>query len=278
MNHDPARDLLQDYLDAALDEARALDVEAHLRECPACRDELEALRALLRAAAALPRRVEPPRDLWPEIAARALGRASGAAAASGAGSERPAPPASALAPQGPRGLAGARRGAQRAWSKWRQAWGEWRRIGAEWRQAWRGLWPVFAGTVAVLVILLSSIFRQQEQEYLMAAPTIADLLAAECSEPERVLAAYEVAGAGARSDAARLAGESPDPAGTDGAESGALSSVLAENLAIIDRAITDARRAYEANPDSPQLIRLLAAAYRARAALTSRAAETAARS
>jgi anti-sigma factor RsiW len=66
-------DRLDDYVDGALDEASFQDVEAHLAGCAACRERERELRALLAAAAALPRTVAPPRDLWPGVAAR-LGR------------------------------------------------------------------------------------------------------------------------------------------------------------------------------------------------------------
>ncbi len=62
--------LLQDYLDGALTPAERQSVEAHLPTCPACRAEHEALASVMVAVGALPRSVEPPRDLWPEIEAR----------------------------------------------------------------------------------------------------------------------------------------------------------------------------------------------------------------
>lgn len=227
MNHDTARNLLQDYLDGLLPAGRATDLEGHLRDCAECRRELEALRAILSAASRLPRRIEPERDLWPAIAARALDREEGSGRAA----------ASAPA-QGAR--AGAATDPRRAW---RDAW-----------RPWQSLWPVFAGTMAVVAIVLSSVLRNGGAP--AAIPSFADALAAECSGPDRELAAYA-------------------PADSSG---GALTDVISENLAIVDRAIADARQAYEANPDSPKLVRLLAAAYRARAALTTRAVEAAAES
>ena len=62
--------LLLDYLDGALppDERQAID--AHLLTCAACRAEKEALASVMIAVDTLPRSLDPPRDLWPEIEAR----------------------------------------------------------------------------------------------------------------------------------------------------------------------------------------------------------------
>jgi hypothetical protein len=70
-------DRLDDHVDGALAEREAADLESHLAACAACREEARRLRALLAGAAALPREMEPRRDLWPGIAARiaALGSA-----------------------------------------------------------------------------------------------------------------------------------------------------------------------------------------------------------
>ena len=61
---------LDDWLDGALSDAAAREVESHLATCEACRARERQLRQLLAHAAALPRSVAPPRDLWPEIAER----------------------------------------------------------------------------------------------------------------------------------------------------------------------------------------------------------------
>lgn len=61
---------LDDYADGELDTAIEREVAEHLESCAACRDELGALRALLAQAARLPKYVEPPRDLWPQLEAR----------------------------------------------------------------------------------------------------------------------------------------------------------------------------------------------------------------
>lgn len=59
---------LDDWLDGALAGDAAREVEAHLAGCAACRERERQLRQLLAHAAALPRSIAPPRDLWPGIA------------------------------------------------------------------------------------------------------------------------------------------------------------------------------------------------------------------
>jgi anti-sigma factor RsiW len=61
---------LDDWLDGALAGDAAREVEMHLAGCAACRERERQLRQLLAHAAALPRSVAPPRDLWPGIAER----------------------------------------------------------------------------------------------------------------------------------------------------------------------------------------------------------------
>ncbi len=60
-------DRLDGWVDRTLPEEQKLEVESHLAECARCREEERQLRQLLTHAAALPRSVSPPRDLWPEI-------------------------------------------------------------------------------------------------------------------------------------------------------------------------------------------------------------------
>ena len=70
MTCDEARDLMDDYVDGALDEAAFQEMELHVAGCAECRAEERALRALLAHAAALPREILPSRDLWAGIDAR----------------------------------------------------------------------------------------------------------------------------------------------------------------------------------------------------------------
>ncbi len=73
MRHDEIGELLGDFVDGSLPPGMGEAIEAHLADCGACATEVSALRALLSDAAALPRSVEPPRDLWPRLYPR-LGR------------------------------------------------------------------------------------------------------------------------------------------------------------------------------------------------------------
>lgn len=63
-------DRLDGWVDGTLTEEQRLEVESHLGTCAECREEERQLRRLLSHAAALPRSVTPPRDLWPEISRR----------------------------------------------------------------------------------------------------------------------------------------------------------------------------------------------------------------
>lgn len=74
---DRFRSRLSDYLDDALSaDDRAL-VERHLKTCDDCAAALADLEAVVRRARSLEPR-EPPRDLWPDIAARLEPRPAGA--------------------------------------------------------------------------------------------------------------------------------------------------------------------------------------------------------
>ena len=64
-----------DLLDGELQGEAAREARAHLESCSTCRDERRRLEALRDRAAALPRELEPSRDLWPGIAVRLVGGA-----------------------------------------------------------------------------------------------------------------------------------------------------------------------------------------------------------
>ena len=66
--------LLDRYLDGTLEANRRAELEAHLAGCESCRTLTLQLRAVLASAAALPRSIRPPRDLWPDIADRLASR------------------------------------------------------------------------------------------------------------------------------------------------------------------------------------------------------------
>jgi predicted anti-sigma-YlaC factor YlaD len=68
--------LLDDYLEQKLDPDVASEAASHLATCAACRVRTGELRALLEAATTLPRDIQPPRNLWPGIAAQLAPRSS----------------------------------------------------------------------------------------------------------------------------------------------------------------------------------------------------------
>ena len=68
---DHVTDYLSDYIDDELTAAERARVDAHLRACPACVEELAALRRLVTYASTVAERDVPPsRDLWTGILAR----------------------------------------------------------------------------------------------------------------------------------------------------------------------------------------------------------------
>jgi len=61
---------LNEYVDGTLAARDRASVEAHLAECAGCRTAVAELRALVAGAAALPKTIEPSRDLWATIETR----------------------------------------------------------------------------------------------------------------------------------------------------------------------------------------------------------------
>ncbi|MCX5770122.1 MAG: zf-HC2 domain-containing protein [Candidatus Hydrogenedentes bacterium] len=59
--------LLDDYVDGLLIGEEPALVARHLASCPDCARQANGLRELLQSAKALPRHIEPHRDLWPGI-------------------------------------------------------------------------------------------------------------------------------------------------------------------------------------------------------------------
>jgi anti-sigma factor RsiW len=64
------RKSLDDHLDDRLSGRERALLETHLAECAACNDDIAAAVRLRAAARALPRSIDPPRDLWSGIAER----------------------------------------------------------------------------------------------------------------------------------------------------------------------------------------------------------------
>lgn len=72
--------VLDEYVDGGLPAAEVARGEKHLAGCAACRAQVESLRRLLDAAAALPKEMAPERNLWPEIRVELEGEAAEASA------------------------------------------------------------------------------------------------------------------------------------------------------------------------------------------------------
>jgi hypothetical protein len=74
MIHDSTQHLTEDELHGAADGTLTPDVAGratrHLMHCAPCRADVERIRELLTLAASLPRSIEPPANLWPEIRTR----------------------------------------------------------------------------------------------------------------------------------------------------------------------------------------------------------------
>ena len=88
MMHDSALHLTEDELHDAADgsdrPAEAGRVARHLMHCAHCRAEVERIGELLALAASLPRTIEPPADLWPDIRSRIRTQPRGGARATAA--------------------------------------------------------------------------------------------------------------------------------------------------------------------------------------------------
>lgn len=61
------RDRLDDFADGLLEVREAEAVQIHLASCDACSTTLGEIRDLVALAGSLPRQIDPPHDLWPEI-------------------------------------------------------------------------------------------------------------------------------------------------------------------------------------------------------------------
>jgi hypothetical protein len=70
MNCDLVRERIDEYAGGALDAQAAAAVLLHLEGCAACRAEEARARLLVRRTTLLSREIDPPRDLWDDIALR----------------------------------------------------------------------------------------------------------------------------------------------------------------------------------------------------------------
>jgi hypothetical protein len=227
---------LDDWVDGLLAPAHADEVARHLERCADCRREAEALRALLRDAAALPPALEPPRDLWDGIASRL--RDGDRPEQPGRSAPPPAPTGGNLPPRAP-----ARRGVRPAW-------------------AWSG-WLAAAACLALVLLSRGTDHggRMAAPRPEAAAPAAADpLLAATLRDLEsgsrQAQDEYLAALRGVEADAS-------DPAVDDAG--------ILRGLRAIDTALAETRAALEHEPGNPLLTRLLASGYAGRIDLLRRA-------
>lgn len=236
-------DRLSEFVDGSLDAGEAMALEAHLAECRECAAALAALRAVTARALALEPR-EPERDLWPAIASRLEPRDARRpwfAALRGlvGGRERRA--------GAPSGLAGALRALTE-------------------RRLTLSL-PQLAAASLALVLVSGGVTWMTLRPGPGLAP--APLASAPALSPDAAtvgLAQYDAAIAELeRALAARRGGLDTSTV-----------RIVEQNLAVIDRAIADARRALAADPTDPYLHDHLASTMRRKLGLLRRATAAAA--
>jgi hypothetical protein len=222
-------DRFSEYLAGELAEGEQAEIEAHLAECGSCRDVLAGLRDVVARAAELAD-LEPPRDLWPGIAA-AIGRPVRAPAVHGDARVIELPSARGVAVASPDQA-----------SRWRRGLG-----GAGLAAAAAGLVALTAGTtwwVASARTLPAGAAQSTEAptpgEALLVADTgaLPDDLASELATLEDVL------------EAAR------------GALDPNTVRVIERNLGVIERAIADSREALALDPGNAFLSEHLERMYR----------------
>jgi anti-sigma factor RsiW len=238
LDHAEARELLNDYVDEALPEAQKVAVERHLEGCRTCRHEVDRLRELIRQAASLAQEIEPQRDLWPGVAAAVRGEA----ARNGRG------PLHRLIEQFIRTF-----GSRRA------------------------IWPTALATATAVVVVLLVISDQQDAGDTAGRPQpvtrAEDTAVQELPDPAAVALIQALEAECRQGDHELMMLAS---AGEEGQGTGILD-VISENLRIVNQAVAEARQAWTADPNCPGLVRLLTAAYRAKAILQGRAIDVSTR-
>jgi hypothetical protein len=233
---------LDDWIDGLLAPAHAVEVARHLEQCADCRRDADALRALLRDAAALPPAREPARDLWDDIAVR-IRDDDGVATREQPGRTAPSP---APADGNLSRRAADRRGVRPGW-------------------AWSG-WLAAAACLALVLLMRTpdrdagraahrpdaAVSAANAATDPLLAATLRDLESGSRQAQDEYLAALR----GVESDAI-------DPA-ADGAG-------ILRGLRAIDAALAETRAALENEPGNPLLTRLLASGYAGRIDLLRRA-------
>ncbi|MBI4408799.1 MAG: zf-HC2 domain-containing protein [Gemmatimonadetes bacterium] len=234
MEH-PIESRLHDYVDDALSPAERGAIEDHLAECASCREQVERLRALVGALAALPREVLPTHDLRPGIAARIAPR-------------RPGRLAELLAPKS----------ASTFWGPFAD------------RTLWSARVPLAAA--AVVLVVLSSVLTLLLVTPIRKKAAQVQAPAAQTAEaPAAVLAEFR----GAEAGYLRAIGELESALGTRGSQLAPETiAILERNLRIIDAALAESRAALAQAPANPELARIILSTYEQKLELLRQAQRT----
>ena len=262
-------DRLSEYLDGELPERERLEVEGHLATCEVCRETLDQLLTVVEKARTAPL-TPPTQDLWPTIAARI-----GAAAAEDP--ENVATPAPRLGPAAPRRAVSPR---PSSWFGWRfsltlpQAAAMAATLmvvaGASvWMALGRGLIPATPGPATIAGRDVATPVSPDGASPNAASPNLA---AGDLANPTAVQTRPGETSSEPRTDAAVATFDTRYDATVAELQrllaedrsrlSPRTIQVLERNLATIDRALADARRAVEADPSSMYLRNHLASVMR----------------
>ncbi|MBI2570495.1 MAG: zf-HC2 domain-containing protein [Candidatus Schekmanbacteria bacterium] len=230
-------ELLDDYVDGILSEDVGAQVRSHLESCMKCFRSAAQHRALMAAAAALPRELAPSRDLWPEIRAVILRRRISPI------DEMKVLPAAPRVPGAPAPGAETLRAAPAA---------------ALPQRPWRRLLGLAAAAVllvatssALTTVLVQSRYEEVARPLVPGRDAVRGL-AAEC----RLVTVEWSRGKGSAGGYL-----SPDAV-----------RVIDKNLALIDAAIAEAEDAWQGHPNDPKLTWYVTTAYEEKAQLLHRAA------
>lgn len=223
MTHERTLELLDDFVGGELEPRDEREVRRHLMQCESCRAEEQALRALLDEAAALPDEILPDDDLWQRIAPRLEART----AATVVETER-MPEVRVIGPRPVRPL------------------------------PW---WMLAAASVALVVVTSLTTLR-------IVGRGAEPVLATQTAQPPQ--AGTTVGGTPTALAAFRPAEQDYEKAIFElqaalQARRGQLApqtvATIEANLRIIDQAIRESRAALAADPNSPELAKMLSAAY-----------------
>ncbi|HYH79177.1 MAG TPA: zf-HC2 domain-containing protein [Longimicrobium sp.] len=271
MTHEHALERLDDFACGELPDIERVRVQRHVEGCAECQAEVREIQSLLAEAAALPRGIAPPRDLWAGIAARLEAPATPVLVAE--------EPAEAVEETKVIPFAPVRRG---------------------WRPP---TWALQIAAALVLVVgssaITSRIVRQQQPQPggpvaltpvsvnpAAGGPAVQGAADPAAARPVSTTTPAPVAGRGGTAQTAfaafRPAERSYQTAIADlqqaletkrGEMAPETVETLERNLRIIDAAIAESRAALEKDPNSRELTQMLGATYDAKVKVLRRAVE-----